>query len=487
MKRYANIANSFRKLFPEAKDFSLYRAPGRVNLIGEHTDYNGLPVLPMAIDRDISICASPRDDNRVVMKNTDSSFEDREFEIDFQISLYPKGDWGNYCKAAFQTLQDYLVTQKEEKRLLCGMNVLIDGNIPKGSGLSSSSALVVATAYVINDLNKLNLDKLCLAELLAAGERYVGTEGGGMDQAASLSGKSGMVLKIDFFPLKIEYITFPEDYVIVVCNSLVDAEKSTGANLAYNQRVIECRLGTAMIRKFIENEIGRGRIHPTRISGRHKCRPYNYPKRKFLDNKYKSLDNINLLGDLRKSEFSHLLENVDNMLSEIFQKNDFTLTEISSFLGMDEGAIRERYFKLKGGSYFELPPSGLKIKSRLRHVLTEAERVERSKECIKAQKMYEFGQLMYQSHKSCAEDYEISCPELDKLVEIARRNACPGARLTGAGFGGCTVNLVYRQKVDEFKKGIIHGYYKNYLKREGNSSDYIFVCQPSNGAQKILL
>ena len=454
-ERYTNMANSFKKLFPEAKDFSVYRAPGRVNLIGEHTDYNGLPVLPMAIDQDISICAGPRGDNRVVIKNNDSSFKDREFGIDFQISPYPKGDWGNYCKAAFQTLQDYLVTQKEEKRLLCGMNILIDGNIPKGSGLSSSSALVVATAYVINDFNKLNLDKLFLAELLAAGERYVGTEGGGMDQAISLSGKSGMVLKIDFFPLKIEYIPFPEDYVIVVCNSLVDAKKSTGANLAYNQRVIECRLGTAMIKKFIES-------------------------------KYSVRCSINLLGDLRKSEFLHLLENVGNMLDEIFQRDDFTLTEISSFLGMDEGAIRERYFKLKSGSYFE-PPSGLKIKSRLRHVLTEADRVERSRECIRAQKMHEFGQLMYQSHKSCAEDYEISCPELNKLVEIARQNACPGARLTGAGFGGCTVNLVHREKVDEFKKGMIYGYYRNYLKREGNSSDYIFVCKPSNGAQKILL
>ena len=461
-ERYANIANSFQKLFPEAKDFSVYRAPGRVNLIGEHTDYNGLPVLPMAIDQEISICAGPRSDNKVVIKNTDSSFEAREFEIDSQILPYPKGDWGNYCKAAFQTLQDYLGVSETKfpspnKRLLCGMNALIDGNIPNGSGLSSSSALVVAAAFVINDFNKLNLDKLFLAELLAAGERYVGTEGGGMDQAVSLSGKSGMVLKIDFFPLKIEYIPFPEDYVIVVCNSLVDARKSTGANLAYNQRVIECRLGTAMIKKFI----------------------------KMSNLNYKSLGNINLLGDLRKSEFSHLLKNVDNMLDEIFQKDDFTLAEISSFLEMDEETICERHFKLKDGSYFELPLSGLKIKRRVRHIFTEADRVEKSKECIKARKMREFGQLMYQSHKSCAEDYEISCPELDKLVEIARQNACMGARLTGAGFGGCTVNLVHRQKVDEFKEGMVRGYYRNYLKRGGNSSDYIFVCKPSNGAQKV--
>ena len=450
--RYTNIANSFRRLFPEAKEIFLYRAPGRINLIGEHTDYNGLPVLPMAISQDISICASPRDDNRVVIKNTDPSFGDREFEIDLKISPYAKGDWGNYCKAAFQALEDYLVIPKKRRQLV-GMNILLDGNIPKGSGLSSSSALVVATAVAIDDFNKLNLDRLFLSELLAAGERYVGTEGGGMDQAASLFAKKGMVLKIDFFPLKIEYIPFPEDYVIFVCNSLVDAKKSTSANLAYNQRVIECRLGVAMIRKFIEN-------------------------------KYKARCDINLLGDLKKSAFSHLLRDIGSMLDEIFSKDDFTLKEIASFLKIDEGVMSERYLKLKDSSYFKLPSSTLKIKNRLRHILTEAERVEKSKEYIKEQKLGEFGQLMYASHRSCAEDYEISCPELDRLVEIAQQNGAIGARLTGAGFGGCTVNLVQRERIEDFRKDMIRGYYRDYLKKKEGFSNYIFVCRPSNGAQK---
>jgi len=334
-----------------------------------------------------------------------------------------------------------------------------------GSGLSSSSALVVGTAVVIDDFNKLNLNKLFLAELLAAGERYVGTEGGGMDQATSLSGKSGMVLKIDFFPLKIEYIPFPEDYVIIVCNSLVDAKKSDSANTAYNQRVIECRLGVAMIRKFIEDE---------------------FCTKGFTRDEYTSRCDINLLGDLKKSEFSHLLRNINSMLDKIFPRNSFTLKEISSFLEIGEEAIRKKHFKLKDGSYFEPPSSGLKIKGRLRHVLTEGDRVERSKDYIKAQQMHAFGQLMYQSHRSCAEDYEVSCRELDQLVEVALQNGAVGARLTGAGFGGCTVNLVHRRKVDEFKKGMISGYYKNYLEKEGDFSDYIFVCLPFSGAQRVM-
>ena len=353
--RYSETADSFRKIFPEAEELSIYRAPGRVNLIGEHTDYNGLPVLPMAIGQDICVCASARNDNRVVIKNSEPEFKDREFTIDYKISPYPKGDWGNYCKAAFQTLQDYLSDCRKGKRLLCGMNLLFSGNIPMGAGLSSSSAIVVAAAVAVNDINNLGIDKLSLAELLSVGEKYVGTEGGGMDQTTSLSGKRGMALKIDFFPIRVKYIPFPEDYLVVVCNSLVDAKKSSGANLAYNQRVVECRLAAAMIKKFIMD-------------------------------KYNVEPDIRLLGDLKKSEFSHMLNNIEGMLDEIFIKEELSFAEISSFLEMDEKFIRQRYLRLKDDSFFKLPPCGLKIKNRLRHILTEGGRVEKSMECIEKRK-----------------------------------------------------------------------------------------------------
>ena len=201
------------------------------------------------------------------------------------------------------------------------MNLLFSGNIPMGAGLSSSSAMVVAAAVAINDFNELGIDKLALAELLAAGEKYVGTEGGGMDQTTSLSGKKGMALKIDFFPIRVEYISFPEDYLVVVCNSLVDAKKSSGANLAYNQRVVECRLAVAMVKKLIRD-------------------------------KYNVESDIRLLGDLKKSEFSHMLNNIDGMLDEIFIKEELSFAEISSFLELDEKIIRQRYLELKDGSLF---------------------------------------------------------------------------------------------------------------------------------------
>ncbi|PIV53958.1 MAG: galactokinase [Elusimicrobia bacterium CG_4_10_14_0_8_um_filter_37_32] len=456
--RYTNLINSFRTSFCDVKKIYLYRAPGRVNLIGEHTDYNGLPVLPMAINYDTVIVSSPRADNKVHIKNVNTKFEERQFEINFQIPPYPKGDWGNYCKAAFQTLQNYVAENPpkspfDKGGFIKGMNALVYGNIPAGSGLSSSSALVVAFAVVINDFNQVNLDKLSLAELLAVGERYVGTQGGGMDQATSLSGRKGQILKIDFSPLRIEYIPFPGDYIIVVCNSLIEAKKSAEANLSYNQRVIECRLGTAILRKFLEN-------------------------------KYKADCNIDLLGDIKKTQFSHLLKNIDNFLNQVFVKDVFELSEISKFLEISEQELREKYLKLKDGSFFQVTSGKYKIKKRVRHVFSEAERVEKSRENIKNKDMEKFGRLMYESHKSCAEDYEISCPELDQLVKIAYNNGALGSRLTGAGFGGCSVSLVHKKRVDEFIKKVTSDYYGNYLP-ENRISDYIFAAYPSEGAGKI--
>ena len=146
------------------------------------------------------------------------------FELTPNIQLYEKGHWGNYCKAAFQAVQDYINLKKNSHNMLKGVNILISGNIPSGAGLSSSSALIVCIANAINVLNELNIKKIGLADILAQGEKYVGTEGGGMDQAASLMGKENKVMKIDFNPLKVSYMQFPKDYCIIVCNSLENPE-----------------------------------------------------------------------------------------------------------------------------------------------------------------------------------------------------------------------------------------------------------------------
>lgn len=212
------------------------RAPGRVNLIGEHTDYNGLPVLPMALDREIVLRYTPRADRRVVLTNTDGRFPPVEFTLAEEIDRDTDGAWGNYPRAAAQALW-------RETGPLTGLEGAVSSTLPVASGLSSSSAMVVATALALLDANRRDVPRERLADLLAKGERYVGLQGGGMDQAISLGGLAGHALRIDFRPaLRLTPVPIPVEWRIVVAPSLVEARKAAaGAREAYNARVAECR------------------------------------------------------------------------------------------------------------------------------------------------------------------------------------------------------------------------------------------------------
>jgi galactokinase len=211
------------------------RAPGRVNLIGEHTDYNGLPVLPMALDREIVLRFQPRADRRVILRNTDSRFPPIDFELGEEIAPETGGAWGNYVRAAGQALW-------REVGELRGIEGEISSTLPVASGLSSSSAMVVATAIALLDASARSVPRERLMDLLAQGERYVGLQGGGMDQAISLGGVAGSALRIDFRPsLRLTPVAIPDSWRVIVAPSLVEARKSAGAKDAYNARVRECR------------------------------------------------------------------------------------------------------------------------------------------------------------------------------------------------------------------------------------------------------
>ena len=212
------------------------RAPGRVNLIGEHTDYNGLPVLPMALDREIVLRYTPRADRRVILTNADPRFGSVEFDArrgdrvragrrvgQLRPRRGPGGVAGNRSRSSASTGE-------------------VSSTLPVASGLSSSSAMVVATALALLDANGRTVPRERLMDLLARGERYVGLEGGGMDQAISLGGVAGCALRIDFRPaLRLSPIPVPPSWRIIVAPSLVEARKSAGARDAYNARVRECR------------------------------------------------------------------------------------------------------------------------------------------------------------------------------------------------------------------------------------------------------
>src|SRR5256886_8064273 len=205
------------------------RAPGRVNLIGEHIDYCGLPVFPMALRQSLHIAFHPRSDRETRLVNRDPRFAPSAFAVTESIPPAPAGDWGNYARAAAQALAQRFPD-------LRGVDALVESDLPIAAGLSSSSALLVAMALAIMHANGVSVPSLELMELLGRGERYVGTAGGGMDQAIILGARAGGASRIDFHPLRLTPTAVPGDWQFLVAWSLVHAEKSGGARQAYNER-----------------------------------------------------------------------------------------------------------------------------------------------------------------------------------------------------------------------------------------------------------
>jgi galactokinase len=208
-------------------------APGRVNLIGEHIDYCGLSVLPMALRRGVRVAFQPRADREMRLVNRDPRFAPSTFKVDTSVPPAPAGNWSNYGRAAAQALAPRFPD-------LRGVDALVDSDLPIAAGLSSSSALVVAMALAILHANEVTLESLELMDLLARGERYVGTAGGGMDQAIILGARAGCASRIDFHPLRLTPTAVPAAWQFVVAWSLVHAEKSGAARQAYNERTQQC-------------------------------------------------------------------------------------------------------------------------------------------------------------------------------------------------------------------------------------------------------
>jgi N-acetylgalactosamine kinase len=312
--------------------------------------------------------------------------------------------------------------------------------------------MVVSSAMIFLSANGLEMSKEELAQLTAEAEYYVGTQGGGMDQATCLLGRSGHALKIDFNPFAVTPTSMPEGYVIVVVNTMKVAPKTKAAMDNYNRRPIECRLAVPILKKCFDQALGRD------VS-------------------------IKLIGDLIGDRLGIPEQKVWEIADPCFHEASYTLGEIGKILGRDPGEIQKTYCKKRDGSLFKEPDDGFKLFQRYRHVTTEWKRVEKSLREFQANNMEAFGTLMDESHASCRDDYEISCPELDRLTSIAKENGALGSRLTGAGFGGCTVSLVKESHAQSFIDAIIQTYYRDFLKDEREDySDSIFACKAVNGA-----
>ena len=378
---------AFERRYGSRAGVRLASAPGRVNLIGEHTDYNLLPVFPTALQRGVRILFRPRADSMVRLGATTPGCEDRSFELGAEIPAYPAGDWGNYVKAAAQALvRRWKVTH--------GMDAMVSGDLPMAAGLSSSSAMVVASALALLDAGGIEVDRIELAELMAGAEHYVGTRGGGMDQAICLGGRRGHAALIEFAPLKLMPVAVPPDWRFLIAHSMVQASKSAGARGHYNHCVADCRAAAA------------------------------------------------IMGDFR------------------------TLVAEQS---EEEVLARGR----------ELLDDGLFC--RFRHQITEGRRVYRARDAMSAGDAARFGALMLASHGSMRDDYLISCPEVDRLVEVAMDSGAIGARMTGAGFGGFVVALTDAAHVDSLI-GQIEGRFYAPRGVPGLAAGHLLTVEPSGGA-----
>ena len=363
----------------------LYRAPGRVNLIGEHTDYNDGFVLPAALELSTWVAAAPRAD-RLLHVRSRRGDEAVSFDLD-DAAPAPRHDWSDYVRGVAVMLQ-------RDGHHLRGVDMLIDSDVPIGSGLSSSAALEVSTGYALLDCAGIAVDRVPLALCCQRAENdFVGMRCGIMDQFISCEGAAAHALLLDCRSLAFRLVPIDASVRLVICNSMVHHELAAGE---YNLRRADCERGVALLTP--------------------------------------ALPGIRALRDV-----------------DIEQ------------LAANEAALPELTYR------------------RCRHVVTENARVLRAGVALEAGEVAAFGELMNASHRSMRDDYEISCRELDILVDIAWGiEGVLGSRMTGGGFGGCTVSMVRADAVEHFTTAIAAAY-----TAATGITPQIFVCSPGDGVSVV--
>jgi N-acetylgalactosamine kinase len=420
--RAARLARDVRATAGADAALFAVRAPGRVNLIGEHTDYSGLPVLPAAIDRSTIIVAAQTAEPEIVLRNADRIYPPRTFRIERSIPPYSDGDWANYVKAAVQGVIEHFVARGTTIDQFRGATFAVEGRVPAAAGLSSSAALTVSAALAFMAVNGLQNAAIETAAMVARSEWYTGTMAGGMDQAASLLGQRDHALLIEFNPLRVRPVRMPADAALVVADSREVADKSGKVRNEYNRRVIECSLAARILGRALG--IGGARI----------------------------------LGDIVRGAGDRNAQDLIAALAHAApQRLAPDLAEAARLLGIDRAELAR---DLLGDARIVLDPSRpLEVLKRARHVLAETQRVFDAAAALEAQRLDEMGVLMNASHESLRDDFECSTARLDRMVECARLGGALGAKLTGAGFGGSIVALCRAHDAARVIDSLDRGYY----------------------------
>ncbi|XP_061825318.1 N-acetylgalactosamine kinase [Nerophis lumbriciformis] len=437
-KRLQNLKSAFALKYG-AHPLFYACAPGRVNLIGEHIDYCGYSVLPMAIEQNILAAVSLNNSRTIQLANTDTLYKDFTVSCSEDIVIdrdNPK--WYYYFLCGVKGIQEkFGITD------LPGMSCLVDGNIPPSSGLSSSSALVCCAGLVTMKTNQKSLSKVALAELCAKCERYIGTEGGGMDQSISFLAEKGTAKLIEFEPLRATDVQLPDGAVFVISNSCVGMNKAASSH--FNIRVVECRIATKML------------AHAKGLN----------------------LSRFLKLAQVQM-ELKASLEDMLSLVDEVLHPEPYSRKEICEVLDLTSEQFSKELLSANTQHV-----EHFKLHQRAKHVYGEAARVLRFKSACDsgpAESIQLLGDLMNQSHASCRDLYECSCPELDHLVDICLKSGAVGSRLTGAGWGGCAVSMVPSDKVQSFQQAVREAYYLHDSRRAAVEKQSLFVSKPGGGA-----
>ncbi|HXC72999.1 MAG TPA: galactokinase [Pyrinomonadaceae bacterium] len=372
-------------MFINNDDTRVFRAPGRVNLIGEHTDYNDGFVMPAAIDFYTWVRVSPLDTRKLRIKSQNYG-EEVEVDLD-DPNIAARGHWSDYPIGVAVMLE-------RAGHRLRGAHLEIRGEVPIGSGLSSSAAIEVATACALTAISGLEIDRRELALICQRAENeFVGARVGIMDQFVSLFGQAHKALLLDCRSLEFKLLPVPDNVRLIICNTMV---KHVLASSAYNERRAQCEAGVKHLQRAVPH--------------------------------------VKALRDVTREQ----LEQYGRDMPEVVYR-------------------------------------------RCRHVITENERVLAAANALERRDLKEFGTLMAESHRSLRDDYEVSSAELDLMVELAQPiEGVYGARMTGGGFGGCTVNLVAVEQRDEFRARVADGY-----ERAMKIKPEIYICTPSDGAEEV--
>jgi galactokinase len=383
MTRRPTILERFRARF--GGDPHVYRAPGRVNLIGEHTDYNDGFAMPAAIEFYCWVAVSTREDRKLSIYSEEFSAA-ADADLD-SASHQPSKTWSDYPVGVALQLE-------QAGFRLRGANLLIESEVPMGAGLSSSAAIEVATALALADQSGWSPDRVRLAQLCQKAENeFVGARVGIMDQFVSLHGQEDHALMLDCRALTFESLLIPDSVKLVISNTMVKHEL---ASSEYNRRRADCE---EAVRRLAE-----------------------------------VLPGIRALRDVSLEQ----LERHQDVLSEVIYK-------------------------------------------RALHIVTENARVLDSAEALRSGDIARFGMRMAESHRSLRDLYEVSCRELDLMVDLAyQQRGVFGARMTGGGFGGATINLVDARYAGEFKEKMAKAYQK-----ETGLVPQIYICKPAEGASPV--